>query len=176
VHAALRALNLLVSDRIIENYAIGGAIGASFYLPAMQTEDIDVFVFLPPSDGSLVSLAPVYEALKAQGGEVEHEYVRFDAWPVQILTDATPLIAEAIREAIEVDYEGIPTRVFRPEHLCAIALQTGRNKDYARVILFLEQNEVELDILSALVSRNGLTDRLERARAAARSGGSEWPQ
>jgi hypothetical protein len=96
--------------------------------------------------------------------------------PVQILTDATPLIAEAIREAIEVDYEGIPTRVFQPEHLTAIALQTGRNKDYARAILFLEQNEVDLDFLSAVASRYDLKDRLEKVLAAARSGGKEWPQ
>jgi hypothetical protein len=175
VHAALRALNRLVTDRVIENYAIGGAIGASFYLPAMQTEDIDVFVFLPPSSGTLVTLVPVYEALRAMGGEVEREYVRFDAWPVQILTDANPLIAEAIREAIEVDYEGVPTRVFRPEHLCAIALQTGRNKDYARVILFLEQQEVDKDALSTLASRFGLSDRLARVLSASRHQQSDDP-
>jgi hypothetical protein len=170
LHAALRALNRLVADRVIENYAIGGAIGASFYLPAMQTEDIDVFVFLPPSSGALVTLVPVYEALRAMGGVVEREYVRFDAWPVQILTDANPLIAEAIREAIDVDYEGIPTRVFRPEHLCAIALQTGRNKDYSRVILFLEQQEVDKEALSALVSRYGLSERLARVLTAVQPG------
>lgn len=162
MHAALRALNRLVTDRVIENYAIGGAIGASFYLPAMQTEDIDVFVFLPESSGPLITLAPVYDALKAMGGEVEREYVRFGSWPVQILTDANPLVGEAIREAIEVDYEGIPTRVFRPEHLCAIALQTGRNKDYSRVMMFVEQREVEIPSLSALASRYGLADRLGR--------------
>jgi hypothetical protein len=170
VHAALKALNRLVTDHVIENYAIGGAIGASFYLPAMQTEDIDVFVFLPSSSGPVVTLTPIYEALKAMGGEVEREYVRFGPWPVQILTDANPLIAEAIREAIDVDYEGIPTRVIRPEHLCAIALQTGRNKDYARAILFVEQQEVNVEALSALASRYGLSDRLARALNAAQRG------
>ncbi len=174
--AALRALNRLVADGVIEDYAIGGAIGASFYLPAMQTEDIDVFVFLPPSSGPLVTLTPVYEALKSLGGEVEREYVRFGPWPVQILTDASPLIAEAIREAIDVDYEEVPTRVFRAEHLCAIALQTGRNKDYARAILFVEQNEVDLEALSALASRYHLADRLERVLNAARSGRGDWPK
>jgi hypothetical protein len=168
MHKALRALNCLVADGIIENYAIGGAIGASFYLPAMNTEDIDVFVFLPPSASLFVSLSEVYEALKAQGGIVEHEYVRFEEWPVQILTDATPLIAEAIREAITVDFEGISTRVFRPEHLCAIALQTGRGKDYGRVTMFLEQNEVDAGSLRALATRYELSSQLKRAFDAAR--------
>lgn len=153
--------NRLVAERVIENYAIGGAIGASFYLPAMQTEGIDVFVFLPYSSGPLVSLTPIYDALKVMGGVVEREFVRFGDWPVQILTDATALIREAIREAVDTDYDGIPARVFTPEHLCAIALQTGRAKDYARVILFLEENEVDRQALSALAARFGLSDRLQ---------------
>ncbi|MGH9590291.1 MAG: hypothetical protein ACRD25_07835 [Terracidiphilus sp.] len=151
MRAALEALNRLLADRVIENYAIGGAIAASFYLPAMQTEDIDV-------------------------GMVEREYIRFGEWPLQILTDATPLISGAIREAIEVDYEGIPTRVFRPEHLCAIALQTGRSKDYARVMLFLEQNEVDRQKLSDLASTYGLTDRLLRVVGSLEPGKADTPQ
>ncbi len=170
MEAALKALNRLVADGVIENYAIGGAIGASFYLPAMQTEDIDVFVFLPAGQGLLASLIPIYDALKAMGGEVEREYVRFGNWPVQILTDANALIAEAIREACDVDYDGIPTRVFTPEHLCAIALQTGRGKDDARVMLFLEENEVDQDALSRLAARFGLSDRLTRALHRAKGG------
>jgi hypothetical protein len=155
-------LNRLVQDGVIRSYAIGGAIGASFYLPAMQTEDIDVFVFLPETASLLISLEAVYAALKALGGAVDREYVRFDDWPVQILTDATPLIAEAIREAIDVDFDGIPTRVFRPEHLCAIALETGRAKDYARVSMFLEQGEVDRALLSAVAARYDLTEKLAR--------------
>jgi len=136
----------------------------------MQTEDIDVFVFLPRSSGPLVTLAPVYDALIALGGQVDREYVRFGNWPVQILTDANALIAEAIREAADTDYDGIPTRVFMPEHLCAIALQTGRSKDYARVILFLEENEVDLDALSVLAVRFGLSEQLARALKGAQGG------
>jgi hypothetical protein len=162
VKAALEAINRLITDRVIENYAIGGAIGASFYLPAMQTEDLDKFVFLPASSRPIVTLTPVYDALKTQGGQVEGGYVRFGKWPVQILIDANTLIAEAIREAADTDYDGVPTRVFTAEHLCAIALQTGRSKDFARVMLFLEENEVDLEALSALAVRFGLSDRLTR--------------
>jgi hypothetical protein len=89
--------------------------------------------------------------------------VRFGAWPVQILTDATPLVADAIRNAVAVDFDGVPTRVFRPEHLCAVALETGRAKDYARVVLFLEAGEVARDALNEVAERFGLSKRLERA-------------
>ena len=40
MEAVLKALNHLLKSRLIENYAIGGAIGASFYIEAMQTEAI----------------------------------------------------------------------------------------------------------------------------------------
>jgi hypothetical protein len=162
---ALRALNQLVADGVIEAYAIGGAIGASFYLKAMQTEDLDAFVFLPGYSGGLLLLTPIYEALLRLGGVAEREYIRFGKWPLQILTDATPLIKEAIRNAVEVDFDRVATRVFRAEHLCAIALQTGRAKDYLRVSMFLEQNAVDKDKLTEVIQRFGLADRLARVQA-----------
>lgn len=171
MHEALRALNHIQSAGVIESYAIGGAIGATYYLEAFPTEDIDVFVFLPPpapGAGLLLSLTPIYDALKAQGGIVDKEYVRFGAWPVQILTDANPLIAEAIREAVPVDFDGIPTRIFTAEHLCAIALQTGRPKDYLRVQMFLDQGQVDRVKLEVLAASHGLRERL-RTMAALQS-------
>jgi hypothetical protein len=156
----LQALNQLVSDGVIGSYAIGGAIGASFYISAVQTEDVDAFVFLPSSPGKLVILTPVYEALVRLGGVVEREYVRFGDWPLQILTDATPLIEEAIRTAVRVEFDGVPTRVFLPEYLCAVALETGRTKDYLRVNMFLEQAAVNIEALKAVGARYGLSEKV----------------
>jgi hypothetical protein len=163
MQAALRALNRLVADGVIGNYAIGGAIGASFYIDALQTEDIDAFVILPVALSGLVSLTPIYQALLALGGTEEREYIRFGEWPLQILTDANPLIAEAIRDAEQSEFDGVATRVFLPEHLCAIALQTGRLKDYLRVTMFLEQGHVDLEVLRSLAERYELTTQLARA-------------
>jgi hypothetical protein len=161
---ALLALNRLVSEGTIAAYAIGGAVGASFYIQAMQTEDVDAFVFLPQSSTGLVLLTPIYEALSRFGGVIEREYVRFGSWPLQILTDATPLIGEAIEKAIDVEFDSIPTRVFRAEHLCAVALQTGRPKDYLRVSMFLEQGAVDRNALQDIVQRYGLIERLGRVQ------------
>ena len=162
MQAALKALNQLALDGVIAGYAIGGAIGASFYIDAVQTEDIDAFVFLPVSASGLVSLTPVYAALQQQGGEIEGAHVRFGNWPLQILSDANALIAEAIEKSVVVDYNGVPTRVFLPEYLCAIALQTSRAKDDLRVRMFLEQKQVDITNLRKLSERFELTQRLER--------------
>jgi hypothetical protein len=59
---------------------------------------------------------------------VDREYVRFGSWPLQILTDATPLIGEAIKRAVDVEFDGIPTRVFRAEHLCAVAFADRKSE------------------------------------------------
>jgi len=162
---ALQALNALVERGVIETYAIGGAIGASFYIDAVQTEDIDAFVDFPPSGGGLLSLAPIYSALTDLGGKLEREYIRFGEWPLQVLPDATLLVHLAIREAVAVDFDGIPTRVFRPEHLCCIALETDRAKDMLRVRMFLEQQKVDESVLRAAARQFGLTDKLTRAEA-----------
>jgi hypothetical protein len=69
----LAALNQLVRDGVVRGYAIGGAIGASFYIKATQTEDVDAFVFLPGSASGIVLLTPIYEALVAMGGVIEGE-------------------------------------------------------------------------------------------------------
>jgi hypothetical protein len=165
MQAALRALNQLVADHVIERYAIGGAIGASFYIDAVQTEDIDAFIFLAPSARGLLSLSPIYDALAALGGSIELEHVRFDEWPVQILPDANELVREAIVSAVETQFDSIPTRVFTAEHLCAVALNTSRTKDYLRVAMFLEQKAVDLSLLHAILERYKLTGKLARARA-----------
>ena len=166
---AIRALNQLVKDHVIEQYAIGGAIAASFYIEAMQTEDVDAFVFMQPSPGGLLSLTPIYNALVELGGTIEKEYVRFADWPVQILPDVDELVSEAIREANEVEFDGIPTRVFSAEHLCAVAIQVGRTKDKFRAALFLESGVLDMAKLESIVVRHGLQAKLARARQFAGS-------
>lgn len=158
---ALLALNAITQAGVIGGYAIGGAIGASFYIEATSTEDIDVFVFLSPTENVLlISLSPIYEALTKLGGIVEKEHVRFGNWPVQILPAYKPLIEEALRESVKVEFSGVPTRIFTPEYTCAIALDTGRTKDYFRVAMFIEQGAVNMDLLWDIVKRYGLSEKV----------------
>src|ERR1039458_9595141 len=62
--ATLKVVNQMQADGVIGNYAIGGAIGATFYLEPTATFDIDIFVSLKNVLGSpLVSLEPIYSYL-----------------------------------------------------------------------------------------------------------------
>ena len=46
-------------------------------------------------------------------------------------------------------------------YLCAIALQTGRPKDYLRIHALIESGHVQSDRLAALVNKFGLMQRWE---------------
>ena len=65
---ALAVVNQPKAEGFIFAYAVGGAVGALFYIEPTQTQDIDVFVHLNPAPGSLlVSLEPVHGRLKELG-------------------------------------------------------------------------------------------------------------
>lgn len=153
----LELLNQMQKDGVIESYAIGGAIAATFYLEPSATFDLDIFVAMSPSAVSaLISLTPIYEYLKTRGGRVEDEYIVLGKWPVQFLPAADPLELEALNEAASIDYEGTATRVMRPEHLLAIALRTGRPKDRSRIMQFVSERVVDIGQLQEILSRHGL--------------------
>ncbi|HEY2344171.1 MAG TPA: hypothetical protein VGH90_14100 [Chthoniobacteraceae bacterium] len=152
----LEILNELQRAGVTSRYAIGGAMGATFYVEPLLTFDLDVFVLLPETPGGLLTLAPLYEALRARDYAEEGECVNIQGVPVQFLPAYNALLEEALSEARDVDYEGTPTRVLRAEHLAAICVQTGREKDRERVRIFREQTKLDMVYLSAVLQRYDL--------------------
>jgi hypothetical protein len=55
----LQVLNELERKGHLGRYAIGGAMGATFYVEPLLTFDLDVFVVLPQAGAGLLSLAPL---------------------------------------------------------------------------------------------------------------------
>jgi hypothetical protein len=158
VKATLNAINQMQADGVIGKYAIGGAVGATFYLDPAATVDLDIFVSLPAAKGGLlVSLSPIYQYLKSHGGKIQDEYIVVGGWPVQFLPPNSDLEREAVSQAISTTVEGVTTWVMSPEHLVAIALKTGRAKDHNRILQFLEQKAVEPSKLSSILEQHGLT-------------------
>ena len=65
-------LNQMERDGVIKRYAIGGAVGATFYLEPVSTLDVDVFIAFKPQPGStIVSPAPIFDYLKGFGCKME---------------------------------------------------------------------------------------------------------
>jgi len=159
----LEVINQMESEGVIGKYAIGGAVGATFYLEPLATADVDVFVMLPTAAGSaLLSLAPIYDYLTRRGCRVDGERIIVGDWPVQFLPPRTTLEQEALQNAVEIEVEGVRTRVLSAEHLVAIALETGRAKDFARIVQFLEQDAIDTGNLRRILMRHGLASKWER--------------
>jgi hypothetical protein len=160
VKETLETINQMQADGVIGKYAIGGAVGATFYIEPAATVDLDVFVMLPAAAShTLISLSPIYEYLKAKGGREESEYIVLGDWPVQFLVPSDALEIEAIAQAVPIEVDGARTWVMSPEHLAAIALRTDRPKDHIRIIQFISQGALDRDKLNTLLLRYGLIEK-----------------
>jgi hypothetical protein len=163
IRRTIEAINQMQADGLIERYAIGGAVGATFYLEPVATLDVDVFITFRPEAGKiLVSPKPIFDYFRDRGAEIEGEYIIIAGWPVQFLPAANPLLEEALGEAIVKDAGGVVAFVFTAEHLAAIALQTGRAKDKARLLQFVEESVLDLDRFQRVISRHNLLEDWQR--------------
>ena len=139
IRNVIQTVNQMRADGVIERYAVGGAVGATFYLEPVATLDVDVFVSFKPEAGSVIS-----------------------GWPVQFLPPGGPLGEEALAQAVEKDVDGTSVRVFTAEHLAAVALQTGRAKDKARLLQFIEAGVLDSARFQAVLARHGLIAAWQR--------------
>ena len=159
--ATLAVINQMQADGVFDRYAIGGAVGATFYLEPVATLDIDIFVSFPQA-GALLTVSPVYDYLTARGFKTEKEYIIIEKWPVQFLPPGNALVEEALAQAVETELEGVRTWVMTAEHLTAIALQTGRAKDFTRILQFIESGTLDADKLDQILARHGLLAKWEQ--------------
>lgn len=79
-------------------------------------------MILLKTQSGLLTLSPIYDALRTRGYHEEGDCVSIEGIPVQFLPAYNALLEEALAEACDVLYESTPTRVLRAEHLLAIAL------------------------------------------------------
>lgn len=151
------------ADGVITKYAIGGAVGATFYLEAAETQDVDIFITINAPAGQLIAtLTPQDDYLKSLGYRREGEYIMIAGWPVQFLPAESPLLREALAKSLEKNIDGVAAQVFSPEHLAAIALELGRPKDRSRLLQFIESQILDEAEFSAILSRHWLLERWDK--------------
>ncbi len=158
---ALETLLQLQNEALLQRFAIGGAIAASFYVEAVVTEDLDVFAFITPQASGFVLLTPLYDRIKTLGGRVHNEHIIIGSWPVQILPAFNPLVEAAVLNASMQNFESIQVPVISADYLAAIALQLGRAKDYQRVDALIASGACSTLALNALIAAHNLQDRWE---------------
>jgi hypothetical protein len=67
----LKVINRMVKDGVIEEYAIGGAVAAIYYLEPFDTADLGVFVQISTTVSEMTILAPIYEYLIKRGHKAQ---------------------------------------------------------------------------------------------------------
>ena len=162
LHDIFAALEGALTEGIIERYAIGGAVGATFYIEPSAIQDVDVFVVF---NQPILSLAPIYAYFTARGAVVQDEHLTIADWPVQFLPSTTPLVEDALAHAVGMSVDGQSVAVLSQEHLAAIALETGRMKDKIRLAQFLESPTFDRARFQTFTERFGLTDKWMRFAA-----------
>lgn len=159
----IRMLNELEAQGFYSKWALGGAMGLTFYLEATETDAIDVLVLIPPVPGQwLVNLDPLHAALRERGCLFEGEHVLIAGTLVQFI-DVAPgsLEDEALALATETSLQGERLRVAPLEHLLAVAIRLQRGKDKVRLAKTFSETPDKVDFprLEAVLSRHGLLDR-----------------
>jgi len=156
----LQVINQLKEKKLIEDYAIGGGIGALFYIEPILTYDLDVFILVSPrfKKGDLILFSPIYDYLKKYPRQREH--IIIEGIPVQFIP-ANGLEAEAIKTAKEIKYRGVKTKVIRAEYLIALFLKSGRRKDKEKVNMLLEQTKIDKRKLKKILENYSLKGKLK---------------
>src|SRR5438445_13413007 len=122
-----------------------------------------MFLFCSLIQVGLVSaLRQFTNILRLGGGIEDREHIVLGDWPVQFVVPANELETEAVAASVPVDVEGVRTWIMLAEHLVAIALSTGRAKDYIRVIQFINEKAVDQVVLLAILKKYGLLPKWQQ--------------
>lgn len=156
---ALRALNAIKADGVVEEYAIAGAMAMVFWSEPVPTFDLDVLVLLPGPQRDLISLDAIYRWAESNRYPVQHEHILVEGLPIQLIPSPSGLAREAITSAAEVDYQGVLVRVVRPEYLIALYLQphARTRKRQERAATLLELPTLNHDLVNDILGRHGLS-------------------
>jgi hypothetical protein len=158
----LKIINELKKKGLIEDYAIGGGIAAIFYVEPFLTYDLDIFIIPSKKERrrNLISLSSIFDYLKDKGYFWSGEHIIIEGIPVQFIP-ADKLEEEAVKEAKQVRYEGIKTKVMTPEYLTSILLRAGRKKDMEKIEKLLQQAKVDMKKLKGILHRHGLSEKIK---------------
>ena len=155
----LEIINELKENGLIRDYAIGGAIGTLRWTETFFTRDLDIFItFRPKERKRVIDLSPIYNYLKNKGYRWQGQWVVIEGIPVDFIP-ADELGEEAIKDAQQVEIQGVKTKVFKPEYLIASFLIAGRDKDTRKIQMLFEQTKVDKNKLINILDKHDLKEK-----------------
>lgn len=157
----LKVINELVKDKLIKNYAIGGAIGVLKWTEPFFTRDLDIFI-IPIQEiqrKEILSLSEIYDYLKTKGySKWVGQWLIIEGIPVEFIPATDGLFREAVENAVETKFEDIKAKVIIPEYLIALFLKAKRAKDIIKIEMLLKQTKVNKEKLKEVLLKYNLNE------------------
>jgi predicted nucleotidyltransferase len=159
----LIVLNEMKEKGLFRDYAIGGAMAALRWTEPFFTQDLDIFIILQKEirEDEIINLSALYEYLKNKGYEWSGQWIIIEGIPVEFIP-AEGLAKEAVEYGVDIEFEGVKTRVISPEYLIALFLSAGREKDKIKVRLLLDQADIDKEKLEIILRKYSLYNKFER--------------
>ena len=155
--ALFKILNDLKKRKKVKDYAIFGAVGASYYMESIFTQDIDILV-LADTDNDYIK---AWRELSKYAEKIKDFGFIIKGTEVQILpTSIHPLFADALVTAKKVRVGSTVTRVVDKEHLIIMFLRANRQKDRFKASILLKKSNAAY--LHALLRRFDLDGTIRK--------------
>jgi predicted nucleotidyltransferase len=127
---AFKVLNGLKRRKVIRDYVVIGAVGATNYMEPVFTEDIDVVVLVDTDEEYRRTFAAIAQQTEAQDGM--HQVL--GGVPVQLFPSTImPLYRDTLEGALQVRFGNLRVKFASAEHLILLYLLAFRERDHLRV-------------------------------------------
>jgi len=154
----------MITNGIIKDYAIGGAVAVMAHTEPFETEDIDIFVIIEqvPKLGT-IDVSNIYKYVESLGYKRnKNGYYVIGGFSIHFVPLLDELIEEAIKKSCIRKYKEFPVRVFCPEYLIAILLMSFRMEDFIKIKRLLTQSNLNHGLVNDLLDRFNLRKRLHK--------------
>ena len=161
----LKKINNLVETGIIKEYALAGGMAQFYYVEPSVTYDLDLIVNLVNNENDLEPLASLYKWANENNYHSEGEHILIVGIPVQFLLPYNKLVAEALKNRVQITLFEEKTFILKAEYLMAIMLQTWRSIDRERLIRFIDEANYDENRFNDILERFGLLNKYKDFKA-----------
>ena len=132
-------------------HAFGGALALAYWTQDPRgTSDIDLNVFVPAADSSVVLEALPAGVARPDGTAeaiAKHGQVRlwWDETPIDLFFDYVPVHADAARHSREVPFAGTDIPILGPVELTVFKVMFDRTRDWADIEAMVSANTLDVD-------------------------------
>ena len=160
----LEILNEIKDKGLIEDYAIAGGIASAYYIELFGTKDLDIFVIIKPGSKRDMAKVPfrLFNYFAGKGYGSDGDYIFVDCIAVHITFVDKCIQMDAVRDAEDIEFAGVKTRVLRAEYLIAMYSEIQRSHLDLEKIERLMKIKIDKNLLDSILKKYKLHNPLEK--------------